>query len=148
MGKYGKNKDLFIQGKNECETDLVDEQAEPEIESLGLETFVKNQKALTPMESMKKRILDHLKLYFSNIKMDYLVRQFGCDENLKFEFITDFCDPILKIVIQFPETFWHNMESALDPNKNYKLGQYGWKIIEIPTNNPSFELINKYIDEV
>ena len=75
-----------------------------------------------------------------------MISEFGLDKRLKFEFITDYCDPILKVVIQFPDTFWHNMEAGIDLNKNLKLSQCGWKVIEIPTNNPSFKLIDKYVD--
>lgn len=145
-GKYGKNKDLFV--PNEIgEEQLVDEEANPDIEDLEVEKLIKSSKPSTPMEAMKLKILDHLRMYFANVKMDYFIRQFGTDNNLKFEFITDYCDPILKVVIQFPETFWHNQEAAIDPNKNVKLEKYGWKIIEIPTNNPSYELIRQYVDE-
>lgn len=144
-GKYGKNK-LF-----ECEEigaeQLVDE-CEPEVEELDIEKLVKSQKAVTPMEAMKAKILDHLKMYFANIRKDYLITQMGTDNRLKFEFITDFCDPILKVVIQFPDTFWHNVEAGIDLNKNLKLSQYGWKVIEIPTVSPSFELIDQYLDEM
>ena len=145
-GKYGKNKDLFV--SNEIgDEQLVEEEVEPDIEELEIEKLIKTNKKSTPMESMKAKIQDHLKMYFANIKMDYLIRQFGIDNRLKFEFITDYCDPVLKVVIQFPDTFWHNQEAAIDPNKNVKLEKYGWKIIEIPTTNPSFETIKQYIDE-
>lgn len=146
LGKYGKNKDVFIQEDVEIEK-LVDE-TDPQVECLEIEQLVKKQKPLSPMEAMKSKILDHLRMYFENIKRDYMIRQFGADERLKFEFITDFCDPVLKIVIQFPDTFWHNKELGIDINKNIKLSQYGWKVIEIPSNNPSLDLINKYIEEV
>ena len=144
-GKYGKNK-MF-----ECEEigdeQLVDE-CEPEVEELDIEKLAKVQKNMSPMDAMKSRILDHLRLYFANIRKDYLITQMGTDNRLKFEFITDYCDPILKVVIQFPDTFWHNVEAGIDPNKNLKLSQYGWKVIEIPTPNPSFELIDQYLEEM
>ena len=142
LGKYGKNKDLFLQTLEAAPQD------EPQIETLEIKKFAaKYEKPLSPMESMKLRIIDHLKMHFTNIKKDYMIRQFGIDNNLKFEFVTDFCDPVLKIVIQFPDVFWHNVDAAFDMNKNFKLSQHGWKVIEIPTNNPSFELIDKYIEQ-
>lgn len=144
-GKYGRNKDLFQQEEVAVE-ELVDEH-DPKVEELALETLVKNTRPQNPMEAMKARILDHLRLRYSNIKKDYLISQFGIDNRLKFEFITDFCDPVLKVVIQFPDTFWHNQEMAIDLNKNVKLEQYGWKVIEIPTKNPSFKLIDKRLEE-
>lgn len=144
-GKFGKTK-LFEQDEIGPEQ-LVDE-CEPDVEELDVEKLIKCQKAVTPMEAMKAKILDHLKLYFANIKKDYLISQYGTDNRLKFEFITDFCDPILKVVIQFPDTFWHNMEAAIDLNKNIKLAKYGWKVIEIPTPSPSFELIDQHLEEM
>ena len=144
-GKYGKTK-MFDDPEIGPEQ-LVDEK-EPYVEELDIEKLVISHKASTPMEAMKARILDHLRLYFTNIKKDYLISQFGIDNRLKFEFITDFCDPVLKVVIQFPDTFWHNTESAVDLNKNIKLLKYGWKVIEIPTASPSFELMDRFLDEM
>lgn len=142
-GKYGKNKDLFIHPEGEIigEDVLVDE---PGVEELDdVEEFMKRETQLDPIAKMKAKIRDHLKLYFTNIQMDYLLSQFGPDENLKFEFITDFCDPVLKVVIQFPDTFWHNRDTNIDLNKNLKLKKYGWKVCEVPSNNPSYAQIDK-----
>jgi len=146
-GKYGKNKDLFIHPENEEIGDevLVDDS---EVEKLNVEKLLKKEKPLTPMEATKSRILDFLRIQFSNIKKDYLIRQYGKDERLKFEFITDFCDPVLKVVIQFPDTFWHNEDAYIDINKSVKLMNYSWKIIEIPSQNPSIKEISKKIKEL
>jgi len=147
-GKYGKiNNDMFIQSESEPvigEHILV---TEPEIEEMDdIEKFIKTEmKSTNPMKAMKNKLRDHLRLYFSNIKVDYLIRQFGTDKKLKYEFITDFCDPILKVVIQFPDTFWHNHDMAIDLNKTIKLNKYGWKVYEIHSNNPSFEKIDKIL---
>ena len=148
-GKYGKNKDIFMNEGSDDDfgpEEYVDENV-PDIEELQIEKLIKQHVSRSPMETMKSKILDHLRYYFANIKQDYLISQFGVDSRLKFEFITDFCDPVLKVVIQFPDTFWHNQEAALDPNKNYKLSQYGWKVIEIPSKNPSFETIDEYVKD-
>lgn len=142
-GKFGKVKNLFSESED---VEPIIEDNEPEIEELKIETFIQNSTPVNPMEAMKMRILDQLKLYFNNVRKDYLIRQFGVDQRLKFEFITDFCDPILKIVIQFPDTFWHNKEALIDINKNYKLSKYGWKIIEIPGKSPDYDTINSHLD--
>jgi very-short-patch-repair endonuclease len=144
-GKYGKTK-LFED--DELGPEQVVYEKEPDVEELNIESLIKDYKAMTPMEAMKARILDHLRLYFTNIRKDYSILQYGIDNRLKFEFITDFCDPVLKVVIQFPNTFWHNEEAGIDLNKNLKLSQYGWKVIEIPSTSPSFKMINKYLDEI
>jgi len=144
-GKFGKHKELFL--KDEITVEELVEEHEPDIEEMNIEKLIQEYKDLTPMESMKYKIIDHLKIYFSNVRKDYLVTQYGVDNRLKFEFITDFCDPVLRIVIQFPDTFWHNQDAAFDPNKNLKLSQYGWKVIEIPGSNPCLQIITSFIEE-
>jgi hypothetical protein len=145
-GKYGRTK-LFPPKDEIGDETIVDEKEEEiDVEEIAIKK-VARKIYNSPMESMKAKILDHLKMRYFNIKQDYLIRQFGSDQRLKFEFITDYCDPVLKVIIQFPDTFWHNVEAAVDLNKNVKLKKYHWKIIEIPTVNPSFELIDKYLDE-
>jgi very-short-patch-repair endonuclease len=138
--KFGKNKELFAdqQEKNP-------EPIEPEIEELDIEAILQKEIEKNPMKAMKNRIKDFLRVHYSNVRSDYLIRQFGVDQKLKFEFITDFCDPILKVVIQFPDTFWHNNDLLLDMNKKLKLESYGWKYIEIPTNDPSNDLIDEHL---
>lgn len=157
--KYGKEKVLFVEkemSKFEEESNLPEEDVEeiivneePDIEDeIDLSLLVKEELKKEPdvMARSKNRILDHLRTYFTNVEKDYTLRQYGSDNNLKFEFITDFCDPVLKIVIQFPDTFWHNQEIAIDPNKNYKMEQYGWKVIEIKSQNPTLKDIGNKIE--
>ncbi len=147
-GKYGKNKDLFIYPENEIIGDdiLVDE-IEPAIEELDdVAEFARREIQHDPMAKMKIKLRDHLRLYFTNVQMDYVVSQVGIDDRLKFEFITDFCDPVLKVVIQFPDTFWHNRDVYIDLNKNLKMEQYGWKVYEISSNNPSLSQIDDILE--
>jgi len=142
-GKYGKNKDLFIHPDEEV---IVEEEINPLEELMDVERFAESEKVIAdPMTRMKRKILEHLRTHFSNMKMDYLIQQHGLDKRLKFEFITDFCDPILKVVVQFPDTFWHNHDLLIDLNKTIKLEQYGWRVIKIHSNNPSFNTLDKAI---
>ena len=146
-GKYGRNKDLFIHPENEIIDDLLID--EPKVEELDdVEEFIRAESKLDPISRMKARLFDHLKLFFSNIKMDYLISQFGTDENLKFEFITDYCDPILKVVIQFPDTFWHNHDTIIDLNKTVKLEKYGWKVYKIYSKDPTFAQIDETLKDL
>ena len=149
--KYGKNKSLFKEQEEKSmlgDELVVNEQ--PEVEEFPmqkeLERIIKFQ---TPMERSKNKILDHLRLFYTNMEMDYIIRQFGKqDGNLRFEYITDFCDPVLKVVIQFPDTFWHNREEYLvDSVKAMKMKQFGWKVIEISGKNPKLDFIGKVIQD-
>lgn len=149
-GKYGKTKNLFIQPENEKKEEIDEflKISEPEIEELDdIEKFIKSETAhKDPIRSMKIKFRDHLRLHFSNIQMDYLIRQFGTDKRLKLEFITDYCDPVLRVVVQFPDTFWHNQDVCIDLNKIKKLESYGWKVFEIRSNNPSLDKIDKILE--
>ena len=156
--KYGKEKTIFVKkemSKFEDEVALPNEETEeivvneePEIEDeIDLTMFLEKEiKEIDVMAKSKNKILDYLRAYFTNIEKDYIIDQIGIDGSLKFQFVTDFCDPVLKIVIQFPKAFWHNKELAIDPNKNIKLRQYGWKVIEFKSASPSFKEIGKRIE--
>lgn len=158
--KYGKEKTLFVEkemSKFEDESKLPNEEIEeivvdeePEIEDeIDLSMLLEKEKQdLDIMAVSKNKILDYLRAYFTNIEKDYMIDQCGLDGLLKFHFITDFCDPVLKIVIQFPNAFWHNREMAIDLNKNVKLKQYGWKVIEFNSISPSFKDIGDRIESL
>jgi len=150
--KYGKDKTIFKEQEDK-ESMLGNElyvEEENDIEEFPmqkeLERIIKFQ---TPMEKNKNKILEHLKLYYANMEMDYTIQQLGKqDGRLRFEYITDFCDPILKVVVQFPDTFWHNREEYMvDSVKKIKMEQYGWVVVEIYGNNPNIEFIGKVIQD-
>jgi very-short-patch-repair endonuclease len=148
--KYGKDKVIFKD--QEEKEDIIGEdilvEEDPEIVELPIQKEVERLiNKVSPMENMKNKFRDHLQLYFTNIKQDHLIREFGKDHRLKFEFITDFCDPALKVVIQFPDTFWHNREISVDLNKKLKLEQCGWKVIEILGASPDLKKIDEEIKE-
>jgi len=144
--KYGKDKTIF---KEQEETPIIGDdilvEEEPEIDELPIQKEVERlSKKASPMEASKNKIQDHLRLYFANVEKDFMIRHYDeRDGRLQFEFITDFCDPVLKVVVQFPDTFWHNQEIAIDLNKNLKLQNSGWKVIEIPGVSPSLDGIDK-----
>lgn len=150
--KYGKDKTTFKEQEDK-ESMLGSEihvEEEPAIEEFPmqkeLDRIIKFQ---TPMERTKNKILEHLRLYYANMEMDYTIRQYGKqDGRLRFEYITDYCDPVLKVAVQFPDTFWHNREEYIvDSVKKVKMEQFGWVVVEIKGNNPNLEFIGKIIQE-
>jgi hypothetical protein len=148
--KYGKNKSIFKDQETQLiigDDIFVDE--EPEIDELPIQREVERlAKNANPMQATKNRIKQHLMLYFTNVQQDYLVREFGAnDGQLKFEFITDFADPVLKVVFFFPDTFWHNRDCIVDLNKNLKLTERGWKVLEIKGRSPSFDNLDEAIKD-
>ena len=150
--KYGKHSDLFT---NDIDDSVMDEEIfvdeEPELEDIEFEAVLKKvvQETRDPTQVHKMRVLDHLRLHFANIEKDYTIRQISpISKKQLFEYITDFCDPVLKIVVQFPDTFWHNNDRSIDPLKNIKLKEQKWKVIEIKSKAPSAKEIDNVIDSM
>lgn len=98
-----------------------------------------------PMQEKKSRVLDHLRTFFSNIQQDYVVQLIDNGGQLNEEYITDFADPILKVNIEFPDTFWHNQGRHIDLMRDEKMKMYGWKIIRIPGQVPNAEKMTEII---
>jgi hypothetical protein len=152
--KYGKVKDLFSSDDNiedavgEEET-YVEEDAD--FDELSLDEIIKTQltEIRDPVQRDKAKIHDHLRIHFANVEKDYKLREISKMSKIQlFDYITDFCDPVLKIVFQFPNTFWHNNDVHIDPLKNDKLRKQGWKVLEINSRAPSIADIDKVIDSM
>ena len=147
--KYGKVKDLF--NPTEAEPDELEEvivNEQPNIEDdMDIEKILKEKSNRDPVKESKSQTLDTLRAYFTNVRPNYLIEEFGPQSGrLLHHFITDFADPILKIVIQFPNTFWHNRDVHIDPLKNQKLEQTGWKVLIVKGKSPSYKDIQKVVD--
>lgn len=157
QSRYGKFKDVFSDDDEMIVEDEIesigkefDGMEEPEIhEELEIDITKLSQtirKYKDPMQERKSKILDHLRSFFSNIQQDYTVQLIDGGGMLKSEFITDFADPILKIDIEFINVFWHN-EGMVDMNRDNKMKEYGWRVINIRGNNPNPAKISKAISE-
>ena len=139
--KYGKIK-MFKKDKDvepTVEEIIVDE--EPEIEEMDQVEIIKPTKSKGLIHHSKEEILDLLLTYFPNVKKDYMISKYFIDKRLEYEFITDFCDPTTKVVIDFPKVFWHNIDRYINFNRDSILEQDGWKVINI--NSASYIDIQK-----
>jgi len=96
-----------------------------------------------PMDAKKHEIFSFLNNYLPDLKMDYQIEIFDGQGTLIFSAISDYADPFMMINVQFPNTFWHNMDYSEDPNRDRKLGDNGWKTININSNSPSIADIEK-----
>lgn len=157
MGKYGKEKHIFVETElkkiDEADTEIIDDIPEDDVNPTideGID-FDQILKTIPPKEkdicvTSKNEILDYLKSIFTNIKKDYMIQVFTPGNKLEFEFISDFADPILKVNIEFPKTFWHNRMAYDDLTRGDKLKRHGWKVIKINSNPPTFEKIRNEIE--
>jgi len=137
--KFSKS-DIFNNKKDVVEEIIVNE--EPEIEEFDeVKILEKSNSKLNVIDQTKEEILDLLLTYFPHVKKDFLITKLTHDKRIEYEFITDFCDPILKIVIDFPKVFWHNNDRYMNYNRDNMLEQDGWKVIKI--NSTSFHDIQK-----
>ena len=132
--KYGKVKEMFtFEDETKVEEEIEDE---PEIE-YHIEKVI-NIKKEDLFTRSKNKMVEHLKLFFFHIQKDYMI------SFPSFQYISDFADPILKIDVECPNTFWHNDTSG-DTTRNQKLKSMGWKVIEIKSKAPTYEDIEKAI---
>jgi len=149
--KYGKVKGVFDDVEIEELSDLekefegLDDPDVHDVMEIDIGKLTETiRKYKDPMQEKKQRILDHLKTFFSNIQQDHMVQLIDGGGKLNEEYITDFADPVLKIDIEFPDTFWHN-QGRIDLMRDEKMKMYGWKVIKIPGQVPSFEKITEII---
>lgn len=149
--KYGKNNNLFVDDIDSSLEEEIIVFEEPELEELEFESGMKKivEESRDHMVVQKMRVLDHLRLHFANIEKDYTVRYISpLSKKLIFEYITDFCDPILRIIVQFPNTFWHNKDSYPDPLKNNNLEDHNWKVLTVDSRAPSPSDIDEVVDSM
>jgi len=148
--KYGKVKDLFSPVKSDDDLEEVVVNEQPTIEEdIAIEKMLKETISRDHVKQSKAQVFDTLKSFFTNIRQDYLIEEYGrMSGRLKYHFITDFTDPILKVVVQFPNTFWHNKDVHIDPLKNKKLTSDGWKVLTVKQKAPSFKDIQQVVDQM
>ena len=149
LSKYGREKQIFVDETLAEMGEEIEVSEDPEVEEeLDIEEiFTKEYTRSGDMFNVaKNKILDHLRSFFTNIRKDYMIQIFTPDKRLLFETISDFSDPVLKVNVEFPKCFWHNRDAYVKPNRTVTLEQDGWKIIEINSNNPTYEQIKKAIE--
>lgn len=146
--KYGKVKDLFApkHTDDDLEEIIVNEQPAKIEDDIDIEKILKTRTQKDPIRQSKAQVLDTLRSYFTNIRSNYLIEEYSQISNkLLCHFITDFADPVLKVVVQFPKTFWHNRDVQIDPLKNKKLTDLGWKVLVINSKAPTRQEIQKVV---
>ena len=131
--KYSSNKNTMFDNNDEI---VVNE--EPDIEEIEEEIIIEKSNSI---EQSREEILDLLSTYFHNVKQNYMITKLFLDKRIEYEFITDYCDPVLKIIIDFPKAFWHNSDRYINYNRDHILEQDGWKVIKI--NSTSLHDIQK-----
>ena len=162
LGKIGKDRNVFVEQELSSiedeekkikamleENDIPEKDVEPTVDQeIDFDKVYEEtpQKEKDIFALSKDKILDHLRAFYTNIRKDYMIQVFNIQNHLMFEFISDFADPILKVNIEFPNTFWHNRMPYDDVNRDKKLAEYGWKVIRIDAVAPKFKDIQDAIE--
>ena len=148
LSKYSKPKyseeDHEILGK-ETEVDddvpVIDDEFEIPKEKI-------KKKFDNPMDAKKHEIYECLRDYLPDLRMDSLIEIFDIQQNLIFSTISDFSDPVMRINVEFPDTFWHNKDALYhDKSRRRKLEEQGWKVVTIKGPAPSTAVIEKAIQK-
>jgi len=95
----------------------------------------------------KLKILNFLLSYFHDIKNSYYIEKTNISGHLEYRLITDICIPKEKLNIEFPNTFWHNMDVP-KRNRDSILKNDGWIIIDIPGAKPSISDIKNILKDL
>lgn len=151
--KYGKMKGVFDDVEVE-ELDEIDKEFEKfedpdvhdevEIDISKLTETIRKYK--DPMQEKKEKMLQLLRTFFSNIQQDYVIQLIDGGGQLNEEYISDFADPVLKVNVEFDDTFWHN-QGHIDLMRDEKMKTYGWKVVHVKGQNPSREKITETISQ-
>lgn len=146
--KYGRTKGLLATSEKEIGEDIqiVDEPIVEDVFNVG-EILSVGTKDKDPMTKMRKLYLDRLRVQFANMRENYVIQEYTLGGNLKYEFITDFCDPVLKIIVDFPSAFFHNNDVYIDLSKNNKLKADNWMIITISGRSPSLAEVDAQVQQ-
>jgi len=144
-----------LSSKNDEVIDLIDvvespNDEQPQVQDdKAFDKILEKKGPSDPAQEYKLQILDVLRGFFGHVQPDYMIESYGpMSGRLKFRFVTDFADPVMKVVIMFPNTFWHNRDFPEDPQKNEKLRDDNWKVITIKEPNPTLVSIQKVIGAI
>jgi len=147
--KYKSNKKLFVEEKSTVVAEIPnydvieDKQA---IEELEIENLTETTQSIDICDRSKDQLLKFLRNFYIDIRKDFLIQIRSPNGDIQQEIITDFADPELQIDIEFPDTFWHNVQ--IDPTRKTKLELAGWKVIEVRGKNPNLKDIETELNKV
>lgn len=87
-----------------------------------------NKEYTVEMLRDKNILLEYFSKKYSNIVNNYLIEHFYLNGLLEYSLITDFVDLHKKIIFDFPNAFWHNVDQKFIFNKEEILTRDGWTI--------------------
>lgn len=103
---------------------------------------------LTDVPKNKADILTYLHECYFTLENNYIVEKFHFydKQRLMYRFVTDMADPVKKVIFDFPNSFWHNVDAYPDPKRNQKLEDDGWIIITVDKHYPTVNDVEQDTD--
>lgn len=95
----------------------------------------KEEKKAMPLG--KAEIFEELRKHFGYVETNYFIQKVDLEGHLVYRVITDFFVPVSKLIIDFPNSYWHNYEPSSESLKKLVIPNDGYKVIRILSRNPS-----------
>lgn len=156
MSMKQKGNDIF---KRKMEVDTISDMKEPVIEESvsdditpEIEEIAITDLDMEPVPEDKigqqiGTVLNIIKTYFPKTEKNYFIRKINLNNQLAYEFITDYADPMAKIIFDFPNTFWHNNHHT-NIFRNRRIKEDGWKVFTFNSKNPDFEKLKSELEKI
>ena len=117
----------------------------PKVGEIRIPKDLEDYKKKENIEEAKKQnmprgkggIYDTLRKYFGYIETNYFIEKIDLSGHLAYRVITDFCVPSSKIIIDFPNSYWHNYEPSSEVLKRDLIPSEGYRVIRILSKNPT-----------
>ena len=84
----------------------------------------------------KSEVYEALCKFFGYVETNYFIEKMDITGHLSYRVITDFYVPTNKIIIEFPNSYWHNYEPSSEVLKREVILNDGYKIVRILSKNP------------
>lgn len=140
--RYEQRESVLFKSNEDIERELVEEK----LKSNQPPPSVIDYKGL---HKNKIPILQYLHETYPHLENNYYIekRHFHSDL-LLYRFITDAADPVQKIIFDFPDAYWHNVDFPPAPHKHKKLEEDGWKIYTFKGKYPTDKEVRISIDTI
>ena len=126
---------------------IVEDNSFPEIEEMTTREVNFEPVPEDRMGREKITILNLLRSYYPKVQKDFFIRKFTLSNQLDYEYISDFADPIAKVLFDFPKMFWHN-DYITNKIRNVKLQKEGWKIFTFTISSMNLEKVKNQLEKL
>lgn len=137
--------DLFKNKNPLVEIDKI-----PKVEEIRIPKDLEDYQRKEDLEAIKEQnmplgksgIYETLRKYFGYVETNYFIEKIDLSGHLRYRIITDFYIPLIKTIVDFPNSYWHNYEPSSEVLKREFIQSEGYKVIKILSRNPTISEVN------